>query len=222
MKFYLLLPAFLILANSSAFCQQNKKDFRPQLVKEDGNNVFNTGNISELDLIQALDFAGIRIHKFDLGSFDKNYQITIVADEFKDGKLIKSRVLLQEDVEYHYYTEGEKKYFLDFIDQIKVFTRLEKEELKIRFKTYELTADKELPYSTTSDDQFWNLRVYADASWKLDQNVPLLVFASSWEDKKYGFQRFCGVVHLEEGNKDTDELLNNSPHYFMVSYKVSN
>jgi hypothetical protein len=48
-----------------------------------------------------------------------------------------------------------------------------------------------------------------------------MVFASSWEDKQRGFQRFCGVVNLTAGEEGTEELLRESPTYVMFTYRVS-
>jgi hypothetical protein len=48
-----------------------------------------------------------------------------------------------------------------------------------------------------------------------------MVYASSWKDKEYGLQRFCGAVNLSENDKKTKELLSSSPHYFSIYYMVT-
>ena len=220
MKNLLLLFGFISFMTINGLAQEIKKDVRPQILKEDEQNLYKTDQISELDILQALEFAGIRVYKFNLGQFDKKYIYYVMTDEYLDGKIVNTDTLIAYYNDYHYYQRGTEDYFLDYIDQIKIFTKEEENKLKLNIRTYAMSTKKELKYEKKNDKQFYNLRRYINSSWILDKKIPLLVYASSWEDKKYGFQRFCGASELEENDKDTEELLSSSPHYFLISYKV--
>lgn len=215
----LLLTLFLVLSlNLDLFSQQYKSDNRHQILKEDSDNQFQSDLINNLDLLEALNFAGISINKFDLGVFDKTYQFLIIQEEFKDGKIIKTDTIFEGENTYDYYLKGKKDYFTAYIDQIKVFTQLKDTTLMMKFSTYGISIIKTIHFQISDKDVFYNLRKYIDTKWKLNDKIPLLVFASSWEDKEWGFQRFCGVTNLSRDNKETDELLNSSPHYYVFSY----
>ena len=54
--------------------QEVKPDTRIPLLKEDGLNQFKSNEITQLDLLHALDFMDVRIQKFNLGKFDQKYQ----------------------------------------------------------------------------------------------------------------------------------------------------
>ena len=70
-------------------------------------------------------------------------------------------------------------------------------------------------------NQFYNWRHYSKTDWVLNKDIPLLVCASSWYDSTNKVERFCGAVDLSLDEKQTQELLEKSPHYFVISYKVS-
>jgi hypothetical protein len=181
--------------------------------------MYNVSEITTLDLLEALDLASIRIFKFGLGSFDKEYKFQIFADEYLDGKLVNTDTLLDHTNVYGFFIEED--YFPGFIDQLKIFTKTEENQSELRLNTYAFSIKKEVSLNINDERQFFIWREYKDATWKLNQKVPLLVFASSWLDKKYDFHRFCGVVKLAENEKDTKELLKSSPNYITISYKVS-
>jgi len=75
--------------------------------------------------------------------------------------------------------------------------------------------------SVDGREHFYNWRVYSKNDWVLNEEVPLLVYASSWYDEKYDVMRFCGAVDLSLSEEDTKELLDRSPHYFVISYKIA-
>lgn len=222
MKDLLLTLMFAQLATGAIFSQAIKPDTRIQILKEDDNNMYNSDKITNLDLIQALEVAGITINKFDLGVFDRKYQFIIILDEFKDGKNVNSDTLFNEDNTYIYFEKGKTDYYVGYIDQIKIFTQSQDTNFTMNFSTYGVRFKKEIQYQKYTKDAFYNLRSYAETKWVLNERVPLLVYASSWKDKKWGFQRFCGVVNLSQGEKETAELLDSSPHYYMISYIAKN
>jgi len=211
---------FLSVIMMPARAQEVKPDYRIQLLKEDGLNRYQSQDITQLDMLQALDFMGVRIRKFDLGTFDQKYQLHIFAEIYRDGEVVKTDTMFAYDNEYHYYEQGEKDYFLDYIDQLKFYTKSDENRSEVRLHTYAMSTKLDIELERWSDKQFYNWRFFKDAGWELNRKIPLMVFASSWEDKRYGFHRFCGVVNLEEGEEGTEELLEFSPAYVLFSYVV--
>jgi len=102
------------------------------------------------------------------------------------------------------------------------FTKEEENKLTLRFQTYAGSVGDILSYKKTNENQFFTLRRYINTTWVINKKIPLLVFASSWEDKKYGIQRFCGASELKLNDKESEKLLSSSPHYYLFSYKVVN
>lgn len=215
--FILILIAFLPFKSIS----QTKKvvDSRSQLEKEDSNDLYNQSEITTLDLLEALDLASIKIHKFKIGIFDREYKIEIFADEYVNGELINSDTLLDFINDYGFWIDG--KYNQGFIDQIKFFTKTEENKSTLKISTYSLIAQKEINLGRSDNRQFYVWREYENTQWKLNENIPLLIFASSWLDKKLNTHRFCGVIKLKENDVRTTELLTSSPNYIVINYKIS-
>jgi hypothetical protein len=218
MKKLFLLPILLI--SISVYSQSEKPiDNRTQTEKEDSNDMYNQSKMTTLDLLEALELASIRVHKFDIGTFDKEYKLEIFADEYVNGKLIKTDTLVNYTNDYGFWIDGE--YNQGFIDQIKIFTKTDENQSTLNIRTYALETTKEINLGKTDNRQFYNWREYEETKWKLNEKVPLLIFASSWLDKEYNFHRFCGVVNLKKNDERTQELLDYSPNYIVINYKVS-
>lgn len=214
----ILLFAFLATA-LFGYTQTKVVDTRPQLEKEDSNDMYTQSNISTLDLLEALELAGVRAHKFNIGKMEKEYKFLMFADEYINGKLVKTDTLVDYTNEYGFWIDEE--YNPGYIDQIKVFTKTEENLATINIRTYALGTTKEINLGKTDTRQFYNWRAYKDTQWKLNTKVPLLIFASSWLDKQYNFHRFCGVVNLKDNDPRTQELLDYSPNYVVLSYKIA-
>ena len=221
MKHIIALLIFTFSIGNNLLSQQHRQDTRIQILKEDANNMYKSDQITNLDLIEALELSGITICKFNLGSFDKKYNFIILIDEFKDGKSIKSDTVYNYDNEYTYFTEGEKNYYTDYFEQLKIYSKVADTTLTHQFN---FTGGMSFPYTIQfkkySIESYYYFRSYLETNWSLNEKIPLLIFASSWKDKQGGFQRFCGVVNLSRNDIRTDELLSSSPHYFMISYLV--
>ena len=129
--------------------------------------------------------------------------------------------MLADDNRYHYYERGEKNYFFDYLDQLKFITKSEDNHSEVRLHTYKVITKTEIELKKWDEQQFYTWRSFTDAHWELNKKVPLMVFASSWKDKRFDFHRFCGVVNLKEGDKGTEELLQESPTYVVFSYQIS-
>lgn len=218
MKKILLLS--LLMISISVYSQSEKPvDKRPQIEKEDSNDMYNQSKMTTLDLLQALELASIRVHKFDIGTFDKEYKFEVFADEYVNGKLIKTDTLVNYKNDYGFWIDG--NYNQGFIDQIKIFTKTEENNSTLNIRTYALGITKEINLGKTDNQQFYNWREYEETKWKMNEKVPLLIFASSWFDKENNFHRFCGVVNLKENDERTQELLDYSPNYIVINYKIS-
>ena len=208
------------LASLNSYSQSEYKvDKRPQNQKE--HNLSDVEDISLSDMMEILEFQGIKINKFKLGKFDKPYNISLIADEYLNGKLISSDTIVNTSNTYiHFKSE---KPFYDFIDQITIITKNIPGEKKsqLLIKTYGFSMSRLMNMKNVEKENSLNWVKYTDTKWQLNKKIPLLIYASSWLDEKYNIRRFCGVNTLIEGDKDTIELLNSSRNYVKISYLVS-
>lgn len=211
----------MIISLTSISAQTFKKNFESQSQKYDRQNLLKSDDISTLDLLQALEFSGIKIHKFTFPEFDTIYKITFIIEEFKNFKL-KEKTVLYSDKNYYRYKDYDSTY-LDYLDQIKFVTKDENNGSRIFFKTYTVYSNKgDLLKNDTADNKaFYIWRDYVPLKWKLNQKTPLMLYGSSWFDKNIEQHRFCGAAILEPGEEQTEVLLTHSPHYYMVSYIIS-
>lgn len=133
MKKYLLAFAICLLTAHFLIGQEFKTDPRTQSEKEDPMKIHHPERTSTLDLLEAFEVQGIRINKFELGKFDKNYKILLLSDKFDDGILVATDTLGQFESMYR-YREGENDYY-DFIDKIKIITNDSDTKSQLQFRT---------------------------------------------------------------------------------------
>lgn len=221
MKNLILIVVINLIFSTFGSSQDYKKDNRDVYLKEDPQNMFRTDQISDLDILQALELAGIGIYKFNLGKFDKKYELVLFIDEYVNGELIKSESIMSTSNEYPYIIDGGSDYFIDFMDQIKILTKQENNKLTIDVKSYKMNVRKLIHIEKKEKYYNYHFRRYSETTWKLDKNIPMLLYATSWKDER-GIVRFCGTVKLSENDEETKMLLSNSPHYFIINYKISN
>lgn len=224
-KVFLLIIVLFGLTDAFSQDFEYKKDLRPQIKKEDPLNQYQTERISKTDLIHALELAGVSIHKFYLGQFDKQYTISLIQEEYKENKLVDSKVLFANTNAYYYIPDvapaGDETLYMDYIDQLSFYSKNDGGKVSVTISSYNANFRSNLEQKIERKDQFYNWRGYSKTDWILNKQVPLLVYASSWYDEKYDFERFCGVVDLSYNEKDTQELLDSSTHYYVISYKVT-
>lgn len=219
-RLYIVL--FLTIFSTGCLAQQYKKDPRTLLEKEDPYNQYQTDLVSKVDLFKALEIAGIRMFKIPLLPFDKEYKLEVLLSEYVDGVKISSTNLYfyGKNSYTHYGSEGE--YYTDYIDNISFFTREKNDTtvgLSIQTQAFSI-SDIALVKRISRNGQTYNWRRYSKTPWELDQEIPLLVFASSWYDEQYKFDRFCGVVDMSRDQESAKELLDSSGHYYIISYRV--
>lgn len=219
MKKYHLLFIPCLMAIQISFCQEFKVDERTQMEKEDPMKIYNLDETSILDLLEMIEVQGVRMNKFEFGNFDKDYKILLLSDKYDSGNLIKTDTLGQFESTYRYYEE-EKPYY-DYMDKIKIITKDDDTKSELFIKTYAFSSKAQIELKRTNKNSFFNWRNYKNTDWKLNKKIPLMVFASSWKDEKYGFDRFCGVAHLTDNGKETNELLAMSPSYVIICYQVT-
>ncbi|MGJ7032042.1 hypothetical protein [Niabella hirudinis] len=211
----------LLMATIQGNSQSFRKNSNRQSQKEDANNVLNSEDRSQLDILEALDFAGIKIHKFRFAEFDTSYKITFIVEEFEDKKL-KEKTILFSDRNYYRFWDHDSVFF-DYVDQAKFVTKDDSNGSKLFFKTYQLSSNGGIQLNKNTADlkRFYIWRDYIPLKWHLDKKTPVMLYASSWFDKDIGQYRFCGASILEPGEENTEIFLSNSPHYFLISYIVS-
>ena len=215
-----------VLTVSIGCSQKTGEDTGSQVTREDLYNIYQSEQISTLDILEALDFAGIHIYKFHIGKFDKKYGFHFVLDEYAGGRLIKTEELVSanapDQVHTNEYTHkrSDGKIHHEYIDRVKIITKDEANGTRILIDTVKEKINKKILFQTEDKQRFlW--RRYIDTTWKLDEKIPLLVCASTWPDEITGLPRFSGPPRLSENDQETRDLLLLSPHYFVLSYVVT-
>lgn len=220
MKHLIFLVLFTTLLTPDLMSQQYRKDIRSKIKTEDGGNVYKSDQISTLDLLRALELSGVSINKVNIGPFTKQYDILIIRDEYKKGDLLTADTMFFES-SYPYYVEDDSVRYFDYVDFFKIFTRISDSTF-----TMSLTANpgqlmsQTFPYKKYDNESKYYVRAFNSTNWQLNEKNPIIIFASSWKDKKWGFQRFCGPMILTKNDVDTKDLLSSSPHYVQYSYVV--
>lgn len=220
-KLFLFKVCILISINS--YSQSFKKDTRPSGVKEDYMDEYQASQISKLDLLEALNSLGVRVFNCKLlPQFSKSYNLTIDLEEFENGKLISTKNISPDETNVYYYYEKNKKY-ADYISNIKLIARDADSVCLLSVDIMgNTTGGIKLKKHHDRQSQFYSWRRFSKSNWKLNTKVPMLCYSSSWYDKKFDLERSCGAVDLSNDLKATKELMSNSPHYFLISYSISN
>ena len=217
----LLKTIFLILiVATSLFSQEVKRDNRVRIQQEDPLNLYETENISKTDLLKALEFLGVKIFNFDLpGNYESN-TIKILAREFKDGKEINIDTIANFSNEYRYWETGSPDPFVDFISKFTIFSNTTENKSELQFELTSFSKRHNIELDKIKEDQFYLWRKYKRIHAKVGEEVPLMIFASSWIFPGEDFYRFCGVVELSEKDPMTKALLDDSPHYIKFTLNV--
>ena len=221
-----------VLISISAISQDVKyrKDDRPQNIKEDNYNQYQVNGISEIDMLKALEIAGIRIFDIPFSpAFEKEYTFSIKLDEYVDSKKIDTKDILHpflgKNIYSHYIDDTisqESVRYFDFVPKLTIFSKDNDTTLVLTISHLGGSAGGiKIKKNIVREWQNYYWRAYSKIDWKLNEEVPLLIYASSWYDERIKTDRFCGVVDLSTDEKKTKELLDYSPHYYVISLKVS-
>lgn len=202
-----------------------RKDTRSQREKEDSFGMYQSEQISTVEILQAMGIMGMNIFKFPLNPFDEKYNILITLDEYEKGEKVQSEEITRMSNMYYFF-EGESMEdedptpYMDYLDQLLIYAKENTEDVALTISSYSMNARSRLEKKKERVRQNYYWRRYTKANWKLNESVPLLVYASSWWDEMNKLERFCGVVDLSLKEEYTQELLDNSPHYYVISLKV--
>ncbi|TDQ75999.1 DUF5041 domain-containing protein [Sphingobacterium yanglingense] len=215
----------LCLLPISLFAQGYVKDQRTAIEKEDEYNRYNASRISQVQILKALELAGVSVFNIPLNPFDTVYQFDIILTEYKGGEIVKRRsVGVMNDNTYRYYKDNDRftnRVSVDYIDQLTFFAKDMDSLVYLKVETYSgalqgIKLDKHL----TRYGQGYSWRSYSKVGWVLNQEIPVLVYASSWVDKVHNIERSCAAADLSSNILEAKALLENSPHYYVISYVV--
>lgn len=220
MKTVAITIFLLMITTFNLFSQELKKDNRYRIQQEDPYNFYETENISKTDLLKAIEYLGMRIFKFDVPGNFESKTITILAREFKDGKEVNSDTIANFSNEYLYWDTGIPDPFSDFISGVTIYSNTTENRSELQFELTSFVKRHKIELFKESDDQFYQWRKYHKTNRKVGEEIPLMIFASSWIFPGENFHRFCGVVELNENDPMTKELLDFSPHYIKFIMKV--
>ena len=210
-----------------SFAQEYKKDTRTKPQKQDPQNSYQSDLKTDVDLLIALELAGIRILKIPLPPFDKKLKFSLTIDEYANGKKINSeKVPFGNDNTYYHFIKrdsAELARYYDYMDEITIYTKDVDSLCKLSIQSYGRgISGLKLNKKKDTRDQFYEWRSYGKQKSKLNEDIPMLVFASSWYDKNIEAERFCGVpFDLSSDKTESDLLFKYSPHYYVISYHLS-
>ena len=227
-KVFVAILSILISINVISQDIKYRKDERIQNIKEDGYDSYRVNHISNLDILKALEIAGIRIFDVPISpAFEKEYNLSVNLDEYVDGQKIKSQDIIQtyrgKNVYVYFAKDSDEQKsvpYFDYIPKLTFFSKDNDSTLLLSVEHYGGSLRIPLKKNIVRERQFFNWRTYSQIDWKLNEEVPLIVYASSWYDEKFKVERFCGVSDLSKDEKETKELLDNSPHYYVISLKI--
>ncbi len=200
--------------------QEIKRDNRISTIVEDEYNQYDEGAISKTDILKGLELLGVRVHKFDLPGSSAESTITLLAREFKNGKEVSIDTITNTSNGYYYWETGNSDPYIDYIKSLTIFSNTDDNKSELQIDLTSFMINHKLELEKTSEHQFYQWRKYQKTRLIQNKEIPLLIFASSWQRPHEDFQRFCGVVRLAEGDPDTQELLDESPHYVLISLLV--
>ena len=218
------------LISISAISQEigYKKDVRPQNIKEDRFNDYQIDRISDVDILQALELAGVRMFVIPISPvFEKEYYLSVNLNEYVNGEKINTTDIIRtykgENVYLHFEQDSIQQkeiFYFDYIPKLTFFSKDNDTTLLLRVSHLGGSSSIPLKKDKERSSQSYHWRAYSKTDWKLNEEVPLLVYASSWFDEKMKMERFCGAGDLSLNESATKELLDNSPHYYVISLKV--
>ena len=216
------------LISISAISQdfQYRKDDRPQNSKEDPFNQYQA-QFSEIDLQKVFEMLGVKKLFFQISpAFEKEYVLTIYLDEYVEGEKISSRNITKGKNTYLYPvdnpTKQERVMYIDYIPDLTVFTKENDTTVTLKMDYHKGGPTVNLNKKKNRGEWLtYHCRTYSKIDWKLNEEIPLLVYASPWWDESIKLYRFCTAPDLSIDEKVTKELYDNSPHYYVLGYKIS-
>lgn len=228
MKNRLLVAVFLQILVSVSIHSQTTSPLLSDESIADPENLYQSNDISKLDLIKAIEVLGIRIFKFSIPNTIEAKRISILVLEYEDGELIGTDTLRQHSNQYTYWKQGYSKPFKSIITKARIISELGNDAAKLHIDMHSQGLDViQLPFKAKNNDASYNIRPFhSHSEFKMGSVVPLLIIASSWIDVDENFSKFCGLRILNEIkplNPEKDEeymIQDNSPHYYILAYVI--
>src|SRR5262245_27579345 len=138
-KTFPALSVIMFCSLTTVNAQTFKRNLETQAQRYDRQNTLNSDDISYLDLLQALEYSGLKIHKLNFPQFDTTCKLTFIIEEFKNSKLAEKNVLFSCK-NYYSYIDYDSTYFY-YLDHIKFITKEDNNGSKIFFKTYTVSSN---------------------------------------------------------------------------------
>ncbi len=183
---------------------------------------FNTQykDISSRDLIDALQFAGIDIFKFNVDSLQHNYDFFITVDEYDSTHgLRRIDTLLAFQTQYDRPSDtGERT--KAYIDRFRFITKVlnnKYDTIYLHIGTDFVSTWRTLQIAPLFARKHYWVR-FRDQQTTIGKSIPLLFYGSEWTETIDGAQttRFCSRAELDSQlNDPTIKLI---PHYFIIGY----
>ncbi|MFC0875055.1 hypothetical protein ACE01N_00590 [Saccharicrinis sp. FJH2] len=102
---------------------------------------------------------------------------------------------------------------------MRIITKENENNCDLSIYLHRTTLNRNFEFTKTYNRQFYIWKKYSETEWKLNEQIPVLAYISSWKDKR-GYIRNCGARELSKGEDATNKILNSSPDYFILSYIV--
>jgi len=167
--------------------------------------------ITNEDIIDALDHAGVGIFKFHLDSLQGDYEMEIILQEYagKD-RLIDTKTLLTVNT----LSWPEK--------EIRILSKIEADSYK-KIKLYISTPAVSTTYFVKlkrkySRKHYWVK--FAESEPQSDKMIPLLFLGSEWDSIYQGKKttRFCSRQAVSPDLSDND--IEFMPHFYIIGYFI--
>ncbi len=130
-KTIVALSIIMIISLTMATLQRLNETWKASAQRYDSQNALRSDDISYLDLVQALEYSGLKIHKLNFSQFDTTYKLSFIIEEFKNSKLTEKKVLFSCK-NYYSYNDYDSVYF-DYLDHVKFITKEDNNGSKIFF-----------------------------------------------------------------------------------------
>ena len=179
--------------------------------------------ISNQDLIEALQFAGVDIFKFKIDSHKHDYDFFITVDEYDSTHgLRRIDTLLADQTKFDLLSHT-GKWLSAYVDQFRFLTKVlnnKYDTIYLRLGANHISTWKTLHIAPEFAKKHYWVR-FKDQRSTVGKRIPMLFFGSEWTETHNGVQvtRFCSLKELEPTLQGpTIKLI---PHYFIVSYVLS-
>ena len=192
MKLLAFIACTLISINS--YGQHFKRPKVELVPKEDYMDEYQASQISKVDLLNALNSLGVRVFNCRLlPRFTKTYKLTVDVDEYVNGKMIGTRSVSPDEDNVYYFWEKNKQY-ADYISKINLIARDADSVCILSVDVMGNTTSGIKLKKTRKEATILSVEKVQCNQLEAGRQIPMLVYSSSWYDKKAEIERSCGAV----------------------------